>query len=89
MNHQRTIHMPDRHHAAEVQPHSSRLTLVYEIVFLLFICGFLLQACDDIASTKERDDMVTNKPASAFHLKKPPIDLSAPAETETATFALG
>ncbi len=33
--------------------------------------------------------MAATEIASAFHLEKPPIDLSAPSETETATFALG
>lgn len=33
--------------------------------------------------------MAMAKTESALHLEKPPIDLSVPAETETATFALG
>jgi len=33
--------------------------------------------------------MAMTKTESLLYLQRPPIDLSVPAETETATFALG
>ncbi|MDY6790597.1 MAG: hypothetical protein SWH54_04930 [Thermodesulfobacteriota bacterium] len=56
-------------------------------VFLGF--AIFLQACDSLTTTKEIKNQPVVKEVSAKQLAKPPVDLSAPDKTETATFALG
>lgn len=48
----------------------------------------LLQACDT-AFSREETGNPRGKAASASPALRPPIDVSAPAGTRTATFALG
>jgi len=48
----------------------------------------LVQACDN-AFSREGKGNVTARTGSAIRAMRPPIDASAPAETRTATFALG
>ena len=48
----------------------------------------LLQACDTAFSREEKGS-VRARTGSASRALRPPIDVSAPAETRTATFALG
>ncbi len=48
----------------------------------------LLQACDTAFSREEKGNERV-KTGSAPRAMRPPIDLSAPAEIRTATFALG
>ena len=48
----------------------------------------LLQACDT-AFSREEEGSVRARTESASPALRPPIDVSAPAETRTATFALG
>jgi hypothetical protein len=48
----------------------------------------ILQACDNALSQKGKGkNMVSTVPAA--HAMRPQIDASAPAKTQTATFALG
>ena len=56
-------------------------------VFLGF--AIFLQACDALTTTKEVKNMPLIKEISAEQPAKPPVDLSAPDKTQTATFALG
>jgi hypothetical protein len=51
--------------------------------------GLFLHGCDKMEATKEREIMAVTKTNSMPNLAMPPIDLSAPLKTETATFALG
>ena len=54
---------------------------------VLFWGGLMfLDACDSINGAKERGTMAMSK---ANSVPIPPIDASAPARMETATFALG
>jgi hypothetical protein len=48
-----------------------------------------LQACDASKAAKEDKKMLASEEISIFQNEKPPIDVSAPDQTETATFALG
>jgi hypothetical protein len=48
----------------------------------------LVQACDN-AFSREGKGNVAARAGSASRAMRPPIDASAPAETRTATFALG
>ena len=64
----------------------SRIVFLAIIVFFLGLVLFI-QACDRINATKERETMT--KTDSVPYKARPPIDASAPAKTETATFALG
>ena len=48
----------------------------------------LLQACDTAFSREEKGN-ARARTGSAPRALRPPIDVSAPAETRTATFALG
>jgi hypothetical protein len=52
-------------------------------------CFLFLEACDSINGAKERGTMAMSKVNSIPKPTIPPIDGSAPAKTETATFALG
>jgi hypothetical protein len=86
MNHQK-IGLWIRHDRAKHAHLSlSRLAFLAIIVFLLGLV-LLIQACDPVAATKERENMT--KTNSVPYQARPPIDLSGPAKTETATFALG
>jgi hypothetical protein len=62
------------------------------IVAVLGILPFI-SACDDVGrgleSTQERKYMELAKDSSSQTGAIPPIDTAAPANTETATFALG
>jgi hypothetical protein len=55
--------------------------------------GLLLHGCDssnqDWRSWKERKNMELAKSDSSHLTAIPPIDVEAPGNTETATFALG
>ncbi len=60
-------------------------------VAMVLFGGFLLflGACDRMNGTRGKETMAMTKIDSAPKLPIPPIDASAPAKTETATFALG
>jgi len=75
-------------HDRSTQEYSSlsRLAFLNIIVFFLGLVLFI-QACDRINATKERENMT--KTDSVPYQARPPIDLSGPSKTETATFALG
>ena len=55
------------------------------------LLGFViyLQACDALKTAKETKNMPMPKKISVEQPAKPPVDMSAPLNTETATFALG
>ena len=75
-------------HDRSTQDYSSLSRLVFLIIIVFFL-GLVLfiQACDPGVATKERENMT--KTNSVSYKTRPPIDLSGPAKTETATFALG
>ena len=52
-------------------------------------CVVYLQACDTLKTTKETKIMPMSEKISVKQPEKPPMDVSAPDKTETATFALG
>ena len=89
MYHRRTGHIPGRDHATADGPASGRAIVLFGLFFLMTGCLLFLQACDTVEATKERENMAMTKTESVLYLQRPPIDLAAPAETETATFALG
>jgi hypothetical protein len=74
-----------------VQGHGDRRSRVFHIVMILVLLGFIpfIQACDIVEATKERGKMAMTETNSERYTAKPPIDASAPSNTETATFALG
>ena len=51
--------------------------------------AFYLQACDTLKTSKEPKNMPMPEKISIKNTVKPPLDMSAPDKTETATFALG
>ena len=55
------------------------------------LLGFViyLQACDTLKTAKETKNMPMPKKISMEQPAKPPVDMSGPDKTETATFALG
>jgi hypothetical protein len=67
--------------------------LVTLLVVTVLGGGPILHGCDSSnqtwRTTKERNDMELAKGYSRRDLAIPPIDLEAPHNTETATFALG
>ena len=52
-------------------------------------CMIYLQACDTLKTAKETKNMPMPIKISVKQPEKPPLDVSAPDKTETATFALG
>ena len=70
-------------------PNLSRLVLITEIIVVLLGLLLFLQACDTVEVAKERENMSMTKTNSVASMVRPPIDVLAPAKTETATFALG
>ena len=75
-------------HDRSTQDYSSLSSMGF-LAIIVFLLGLVLfiQACDPVAATKERETMI--KTNSVPYQARPPIDLSGPAKTETATFALG
>ena len=73
--------------------HIRRWTVVLLVVVTVLGGGPILHGCDssnqDWRSVKERNDMELAKGYSRLDVAIPPIDLEAPNNTETATFALG
>jgi hypothetical protein len=55
------------------------------------LLGFViyLQACDTLKTAKEPKNMPIPEKISAEQPTKPPMDMSRPEKSETATFALG
>ena len=55
------------------------------------LLGFVvyLQACDTLKTKKETKNMPMPNKISVEQPAKPPVDMSGPDKTETATFALG
>lgn len=79
-------HCNDRH-TPEKQA-ISRLGFLKGIGIACLGFGMFLHACGYMPS--ERENMKNMKKTSSITNKmKPPIDLAAPAKTETATFAMG
>ena len=68
-------------------------TLLLLVVITVLGGGPILHGCDssnqDWRPVKERNDMELAKGYSSLDVAIPPIDLKAPSNTETATFALG
>ncbi len=52
-------------------------------------CAVYLQACDTLNMAKETKNMPMSEKISVNQSSRPPLDVSAPDKTETATFALG
>ena len=59
------------------------------VISVIIGFGILLQACNKMETTKEREIMEAARTNSIPNVAIPPIDRSAPVKTETATFALG
>lgn len=89
MNHRRTSYKRGLDHAAEEHPSHAGWVALLGLIFLLTGCLFFLQACNTAEAKKEKNNMAMAEMQTTLLLEKPPIDLSAPAETETATFSLG
>ncbi|MBW2563079.1 MAG: hypothetical protein JRE29_03415 [Deltaproteobacteria bacterium] len=66
-------------------------TMVSFILKASVLLGFViyLQGCDTLKTTKETKNMPMPKKISVEQPAKPPLDVSTPEKTETATFALG
>ena len=68
-------------------------TVLFLVVVTILGGGLLLHSCDssnqDWRSWKERKNMELAKRDSSHLAAIPPIDIEAPGNTETATFALG
>ena len=73
--------------------HVRRWKLLILVVITVLGGGPILNGCDSSNQTwrsaKERSDMELAKGYSRLDVAIPPIDLEAPHNTETATFALG
>ena len=70
-------------------PDLSRRFFLSAAIVLLSGLFLFLEACDKINGTGEKETMAMTKINSVPSLPIPPIDASAPAKTETATFGLG
>jgi hypothetical protein len=68
---------------------SRKWIFLAETILILIGLGLSLHACDHVGATKEREIMEMTKANSTLNHAIPPIDVSAPLRTETATFALG
>ena len=68
-------------------------TVLFLVVVTILGCGLILHGCDssnqDWRPVKEGNDMELAKRDSSHMAAIPPIDVEAPGNTETATFALG
>jgi hypothetical protein len=80
----------------EIYTYLSRRSLMKWIGLSTFGLGFGIHACDysnsDSTPTpgkKKENQMKSIKSGKAIETRIPPIDAAAPAETDTATFALG
>jgi hypothetical protein len=80
----------------EIYTYLSRRSLMKLIGLSTFGMGIWISACDhsstDSAPTmemKREDEMQSTLSNAAIQTRIPPIDAAAPAETSTATFALG
>ena len=73
--------------------HVRSWTLLLLVVMTVLGGGPILYGCDSSSQgwqpVKERNDMELAKGYSSLDVAIPPIDLKAPSNTETATFALG
>ncbi len=88
MDHLRIIFHPgnDRHTR---EKHTFSRRIFFKVTGIICL-GFIpfIQACENM--TLGRDKMEAIEKTSTIAMKmKPPIDLAAPSETETATFAMG
>jgi hypothetical protein len=70
-------------------PNLSRRAFLAQILVVLLGFALLIQACGPVEAAKERENGTMKKTRLAPSVVRPPIDASAPAKTETATFALG
>ena len=69
-----------------------KMNMMFSFILKVFVfLGFVifLQACDTLKGTKEVKNMPATKKISVEQPAKPPVDISVPDNTETATFALG
>ena len=80
----------------EVYTYLNRRSLVKLICLSSFAMGFLTSACDYSnanpafkTKTKQGIKMKSEKLNSTIRTRIPPIDAESPADTQTATFALG
>jgi len=68
-------------------------TVLFLVVVTVLGGGPILNGCDssnqDWRPAKERNNMELAKGYSSHNVAIPPLDLEAPGNTETATFALG
>jgi len=68
-------------------------TVLLLVVIMVLGGGPILHGCDssnqDWRPAKERNNMELAKDYSSHNVAIPPIDIEAPGNTETATFALG
>ena len=73
--------------------HIRHWAVVLLVVVTVLGSGPIFSGCDsshqDLRPGKERNDMELAKGYSRLDVAIPPIDLKAPSNTETATFALG
>ena len=84
------------HQKTEIYTYLSRRSLMKLIGLSTFGMGFGISACDlsnaDSAPTakiKKENKMKSTQSDATIETRIPPIDTAAPAETRTATFALG
>jgi hypothetical protein len=70
-------------------PNLSRRILPALILVVLTGVALIIQAWGPVEAVKEGENRSMIKTQSAPSVVRPPIDASAPAKTETATFALG
>ncbi len=70
-------------------PQFGKAILITGVISVIIGLGILLQACNKMETTKEREIMEVTRTNSIPNVAIPPIDRFAPVKTETATFALG
>jgi hypothetical protein len=80
----------------EIYTYLSRRRLMKWIGLSTFGLGFWIHACDHsnadstpTPGTKKENKMKSINSGKSLETRIPPIDAAAPAETNTATFALG
>ena len=84
------------HQKTETYTYLSRRSLMKLIGLSTFGMGLWISACDhsnadsaSMAEIKEKSKMESTKSNATIETRIPTLDAAAPAETSTATFALG
>ena len=89
MNFKKISHLLRHYLRSKYHTNLNRRISFTDILFVVLGLGLFIQACDRVDAKKEMENMSLTKNDSVHPMARPPIDVSVPEKTETATFALG